>query len=134
MNSEQIRQGLAGLNEFFKWEVDYIKKLADPILFILDYSLGSNDPPVSFALSLIEYDKDQFPSKCWMTCAEVKEIKLNGFTPDGPKPHEKYKQFLYRGKQFHPYSVNLSSYRSNDVSSIKEVVEGLYKHVKTESL
>lgn len=134
MNSEQIKQELAGLNEFFEWEVDYVNKLADPILFILDYSPRSNDPLVSFALSLIDYDEKQFPHKCWMTCTEVKEIKLNGSTPTGPRPHEPYGRFSYGEQKFHPYSVDLSSYRSNDVSAIKKVVEGLYSHVKTESL
>lgn len=125
MNSEQIKQELAGLNEFFEWEVGKVKKLADrPILFILDYSPGSNDPPVSFALSLIDYDKDQFPSKCWMTCDKLK--RPGGV---GPNPHPPYKKFSYGGKQFHPYSVSLSGYRSKDVCSIKTLIDDLYSEL-----
>lgn len=131
MGIDQIRQELAaGLNDIFEWEVDYVNSLDELLLFILDYSPRSNDPPVSFVLSLRSYDEKQFPPKCWMTCAEVKEIKLNGSTPTGPRPHEPYGRFSYGGKQFHPYSVDLSGYMANDVSSIKEIVEGLYNHVK----
>lgn len=124
MDIEQIKQGLAGLNEFFEWEVDYIKKLADPMLFILDYSPGSNDPLVSFALSLIDYDKNQFPYKCWMTCNKLK--RPGGV---GPNFRPSYKEFSYKGERFYSFSLKLSDYKPKDVCSIKTLVDDLYSEL-----
>lgn len=125
MNSEQIKQELAGLNELFEWEIDFVDNFDDrPMLFILDYSPGSNDPLVSFALSLIDYDQNQFPFKCWMTCNKLK--RPGGV---GPNPYPPYKEFLYREERFYPFSIQLPDHEPKDVCSIKTLIDDLYSEL-----
>ena len=123
---DQIKQELQpGLSSLFKYEICYVKNLDEPILIILDYSPQNNEPLASFAFSLGEYDGGIFPPKCWMTHTE-----LSPEYQDPPRLHEGYKKFSYEGNQFYPFSVNLSEYTPKDVTSIKNVINSLYGHIK----
>lgn len=126
MDIEQIKRELRpGLNPIFKYEIDYVNNLTELLLIILDYSPGNDKPPASFALSLQHYHEGQFPPKCWMT--HNKFVKIND---DGPNPHDDYKKFSYRENRFYPFSVNLSSYTPKNTTSIKNIIDKLYKHIE----
>ena len=126
MDVEHIKQELQpGLDPLFKYEIDYVNNLSEPLLIILDYSPRNDDPVISFALSLQNYHEDSFPPKCWITHKELSSIN-----DECPSFHEEYKKISYQDNQFYPFSVNLSGYTPKDVTSIKNVINRLYRHIK----
>ena len=127
MDIKQIEQELqSGLNPWFDYEINYVKNQDGPLLIIFNYSPHDDDPPASFALSLINYQQNSFPSKCWMTHKKLIDDK-------GPSFNEGYKKFSYRDKCYYPFSVNLSGYTPKDVTSIQTIIDGLYSHIKFDS-
>ena len=126
INIKQIKQELESeLNSLFKYKIDYVNNLAEPLLIILDYSPRNNEPPASFALSLQSYHENSFPSKCWITHKELSPIH-----DECPSFHEEYKKVSYQGHHFYPFSVNLSSCKPKCITSIKKVIDRLYCHIK----
>ena len=122
---KQIKQELESeLNPLFRYEIAYVNNLAEPLIFIIDYSPRNNEPPASFALSLQNYHENSFPSKCWITHKELSPIRN-----ECPSFHEEYKKVSYQGHHFYPFSVNLSSYKPKSITSIKKVIDRLYRHI-----
>lgn len=125
MDIETIRRELSpGLNEMFMHKIDYVNNVSEPILFIFNHSPGNDEPVASFALSMINYEQNSFPSKCWMNHEKVGPV--SGVLP---KLHDEYKRFSFNGYIFHPFSVGLSEYKPKDLSSIKSLVNRLYQHI-----
>ncbi len=112
------------LDNYFSWEVDFVKNQNDPMLFIHDYSdSAENLKLASFALSLAQYSASAFPNKCWITNEKVKPI--DGGNGEMPSNHSDYKEFLYKGKKFYPFSVNIVQ----DNTAVGIIVDLLYQHI-----
>lgn len=126
MDVKHIKQELqSSLDPLFKYEIDYVNNLSEPLLIILDYSPQNDEPVASFVLSLQGYHENSFPSKCWITRKEL--LPINN---ECPRPYGDYKKISYQDNQFYPFSVNLSGYTPKDVTSIKNVINRLYRHLK----
>ena len=107
------------LDEFFNWKPVQVKVLESPVLLILDYSPSVGERPLSIAF---DYGRE---AKCWMTASKVRKIG-----DDAPKPHEKYREFAWEGRQFKPYSIqSLPASIFEDINALKEVCQRLYRHV-----
>ena len=107
------------LDGFSHWCFTQISVLEGPVLLILDYSPTAGERPLSIAL-----DYGCGP-KCWMTAGKVREI--GGLAPN---PHEAYKAFSWKGRQFMPYSIqSLSDAVFRDFEALKAVCRKLYRHV-----
>ena len=126
MDVKHIKQELqSGLDPLFKYEIDYVNNLSEPLLIILDYSPRDDALLVSFALSLQSYHENSFPPKCWITHKDLSPIN-----DECPSFHEEYKKISYQDNLFYPFSVNLSGYTPKDVASIKNIIIRLYRHIK----
>ena len=107
------------LDEFCHWCLTQVPVLENPVLLILDYSPSAGERPLSIAL-----DYGCGP-KCWMTAGNVRNIGT-----EGPNPHEDYQEFIWKGRQFKPYSIrSLSGSVFHDFDALKAVCRKLYQHV-----
>ena len=107
------------LDEFCHWCFTQIPALEGPILLILDYSPTAGERPLSIAL-----DYGGGP-KCWMTAEKMREIG-----GQAPNQHEPYQTFIWKGRQFKPYSIqSLSDSVFRDFEALKAVCRKLYRHV-----
>ena len=107
------------LDEFFKWTLTQVPELESPVLLILDYSHSAGERPLSIA-----FDYGRGP-KCWMTASKVRKI-----ANIAPKPHEKYREFLWKERQFKPYSIKpLSALIFEDIDALRGACRRLYGHV-----
>ena len=107
------------LNEFAKWELAQVPVLENPILLIFDYSPSMGQSPLSIA-----FDYGCGP-KCWMTASKVRKIGN-----EAPSCHEDYREFLWEGRQFIPYSIQqLPASIFEDINDLKAACRQLYQHV-----
>ena len=107
------------LNQRFNWRFENVPELESPILIVLDYSPGDDDAPLSIAL-----DYANGP-KCWMSEDQV--ILIDS---DGPRRHDKYKQFVFEGRRFYPYSIKpLGKAPFKDIQALTAIWSRLYRHV-----
>ena len=89
------------------------------MLLILDYSPSLDEPPLSIA-----FDCGRGP-KCWMTASHVQSIG-----DAAPNPKERYREFIWKGRQFKPYSIKrLSAAIFEDIDTLTAVCRRLYSHV-----
>ena len=110
------------LNEFAKWALVQVPVLEDPVLLVLDYSPSMEQPPLSIA-----FDCGSGP-KCWMTASKVRKID-----DKAPNYHDNYREFLWEGRQFKPYSIqNLSGAIFEDINALQAACRQLYQHVEWE--
>ena len=108
------------LDGFAKWSLVQVPVLEDPVLLILDYSPGMEQPPLSIA-----FDYGCGP-KCWMTASQVREIG-----DKAPNYHEDYREFLWEGRQFVPYSIqNLPGSIFDNITALQAACRRLYQHVE----
>ena len=107
------------LDQFCHWTFRQIPELEGPVLLILDYSPSAGERPLSIAL-----DHGCGP-KCWMTAARTRRI--GNVRP--PRPYEEYKEFVWAGRQFKPYSIKrLSKSIFCDIEALTDVCRRLYRH------
>lgn len=108
------------LNEFAMWSLVQVPVLEDPVLLIFDYSPALDQQPLSIA-----FDYGCGP-KCWMTASKVKKIE-----DKAPKYHEDYREFLWEGRQFIPYSIqNLPGSIFENITALQAACRRLYQHVE----
>ena len=114
--SEHIKKELT---QRFNWKLTNISELDEPVLIVFDYSPSDQQPVVSIAFDL------SGGNKCWITTEKV--ISIND---DGPKAHLKYGKFTFETRNFHPYSIKVSSQEIfQDVSLLTSMCQRLYQHV-----
>ncbi|MYH34636.1 MAG: hypothetical protein F4010_02125 [Cenarchaeum sp. SB0669_bin_11] len=107
------------LNQRFNWRLTNVPELESPILIVLDYSPDDDAPPLSIALDYAD------GPKCWMSQDQVIQIDS-----DGPRRHDDYKQFVFEGRRFYPYSIqNLGMSPFEDIQALTSVWLRLYRHV-----
>ena len=107
------------LSQFFNWALTQVPVLESPVLLILDYSPSVGERPLSIAF---DYGRG---AKCWMTASKVRKIG-----EAAPNPHEEYKEFNWKGRQFKPYSIqSLSALIFEDIDALKNACRKLYRHV-----
>lgn len=128
MDIQKLKSDLGPkLGPLFKYDICHVNNLSEPVLIILDYSLGEDRALASFAFSLEEYEKSKFPSKCWCTFKEMETI-----SEECPSPNDSYNQFRYNEAMFYPFSANLSEFSPAEPHSLQQLVCRLYKHIKFE--
>lgn len=84
------------LRDSFNVEVAIVPELEHPVVIVLDYSPTDSERPISMAFGL------RAEPKCWLTLTESEVGKVAG---EAPRFHPSYRQFAYRGREFHPYSI-----------------------------
>ncbi len=107
------------LDLFFNWTLTHVPVLEGAVLLILDYSPTAKERPLSIA-----FDYECGP-KCWMTASEVRKIG-----DAAPNPHEDYREFIWMGRHFKPYSIHcLPESIFKDVDELRAACRRLYLHV-----
>ena len=107
------------LNCFCRWKLTNVPELDGAILFLMDYSPNDAQPPLSVALSY------SGGNKCWLSESSLQKINNNV-----PRPYPNYQQFVFEGRTFYPFSVQLlphGPFESSEV--IKAACQRLYQHV-----
>ena len=106
------------LNQHFNCKLTNVPELEQPVLIVLDYSPGIDQPLLSIA-----FDSSGGP-KCWLTVSKVILIGTKG-----PSPHEDYKKFVFEGRKFHPYSItSFPKAIFDDIQQFTRACEILYQH------
>lgn len=82
------------LNSNVLWGITQPPDAIPPVLVILNYAPDGGDRLLSIAFDLTA------GPRCWFTAPRA--CQING---DGPSYHSKYRRFEWKGKTFHPYSV-----------------------------
>lgn len=107
------------LNQRFNWRLDNVPELESPVLIMLDYSPSDHTAPLSIAL-----DYAGGP-KCWMS--EERVIQIDS---DGPRRHDDYKEFVFEGRRFYPFSIQgLGTTLFEDIQVLNSICERLYRHI-----
>ena len=115
MNTEEVERLLG---QRFNVRVVNVRELEHRIVMILDYSPQDSDRLLSIALGLAG------ESKCWLTVSEVRTIG-----DEGPNPHPPYQQFVYRGRLFHPFSIQaIPPEAFASIAMFERVCRSLYQH------
>lgn len=110
------------LNQSFNWRLENIPELDHPVLIVLDYSPGNDQAPVSIA-----FDCTGGP-KCWLTEPQV--FQRNGI---GPNRHDEYRQFVFEGRRFFPYSIAaLPKDMFEIIEQFEDACRSLYEHTVQE--
>ena len=108
-----------GLKQRFNWKLANISELDEPVLIVFDYSPSDQQPVVSIAFDF------SGGNKCWLTTKKV--IPIND---DGPNECPDYGKFTFETRNFHPYSIEVSSQEIfQDVSLLTSMCQRLYQHV-----
>ena len=103
----------------FNWTLTNVRELENPVLIVFDYSPGDNPNLLSIAF---DYSGG---AKCWMSEAQVFKIG-----EEGPNPHGDYGEFIYDGREFHPYSIQpLPQTVFEDIREFRSACQRLYQHV-----
>lgn len=106
------------LGRSFRCSLENVSELDAPVLVVLDYSPSNDQPPISIAF---DYNGG---AKCWLTKSQVYER-------DGRKPsrHEAYREFVFEGRRFYPYSIQAFSKNIFDsVAQFEDACRSLYWH------
>ena len=107
------------LNLRFKWRLCNVQTLEKPVLIIFDYSPRDDAPPLSVAFDWAGR------AMCWLS-----ESRLVKIGDNCPRHHPRYKQFVFEGRQFHPFSV--AAFPKEIFVSINALIlacQSLYDHV-----
>ena len=115
----QLREAMKRqLYQTVSWSIEQIPVLESPVLLILDYSPGADEQPLSIAFDC------GFGPKCWMTVSEVRKIGSIA-----PKYHERYKEFIWEGRTFRPYSIRtLPRDMFENIDTLMAICRQLYRH------
>ena len=106
------------LSRSFKWRLENVPDLDEPVLVVLDYSPSNDQPPISIA-----FDYNGGP-KCWLS--ELQVYERNGHKPNR---HPEYREFVFEGRRFYPYSIQ--AFPKNIFESIEQFTDAcrsLYRH------
>ena len=86
---------------------------------MLDYSPSDDQPPLSIA-----FDFSGGP-KCWLSESRVRDIGN-----EGPKLHAAYRNFVFEGREFHPYSIiAFPQAIFEEIQEFSSACQCLYQHV-----
>ena len=107
------------LDRRFKWKLTNVPTLEKPVLVVCDYSPNDDAPPLSIA-----FDWGR-RAMCWLSETQLVEIDSKC-----PRHYLQYKQFMFEGRQFHPFSVK--AFPAEIFSNIDALIlacRSLYDHV-----
>ena len=104
----------------FKWKLTNVPPLEKPVLIVCDYSPSDDAPPLSIAFDWAGR------AMCWLS--ETRLVKIGD---NCPRHHPRYKQFVFEGRQFHPFSVQ--AFPKEIFSNIDALIfacQNLYGHIE----
>ena len=108
------------LDRRFKWKLTNVPALEKPVLIIFDYSPSDETPPLSVAFDWVGR------AMCWLSESRLVEIG-----DKCPRQYPGYKQFVFEGRQFHPFSVRaFPKAIFSDINALVLACRGLYDHVE----
>lgn len=106
------------LSRSFKWRLENVPGLDEPVLVVLDYSPRNDQSPISIA-----FDWNGGP-KCWISESQV--CKQDG---QSPSSHPQYREFVFERHRFYPYSIQaFPKDIFEDIEQFKTACRSLYRH------
>ena len=107
------------LDQSFRSRLVNVPELESPVLIVLDYSPSNGPNLLSLAFDC------SGGAKCWLT--ESKVIEIGG---EAPRPHAGYKKFVFKGREFHPYSIQAFPQSVfENIQEFRRACRLLYQHI-----
>ena len=108
------------LRDSFNVKVTNVPELEHAVVIVLDYSPTDSQRPLSMAFGLAN------ERKCWLT---LDAAKIQPIGVDAPSPHPDYRQFMYFGRLFRPYSIEpVDRDVFNCASKFESICRRMYSH------
>ena len=108
------------LRHSFNVKVTNVPELEHAVVIVLDYSPTDSERPLSMAFG---FNREP---KCWLTLDASMVRKIG---EESPSSHSPYRQFMYHGRLFHPYSIQALDRDVFDcVSKFESICHRMYSH------
>ena len=120
MNKNDVNYVVSILKKYLRIDVDNVRGIEEPLLFVWDYKPNSEAKPLSLA----------FPfnaSKCW---ASIKRLEPKKIDDIGPNYHKSYKDFIHNEINFFPYSIQMISVETmKNYEEFDQVCRRMHEHM-----